>query len=284
MSRILIPADLSEASVNTITYGLQLAHAYGQEVTLMHIVDLYKYAAGTSESEIYTELSARKDVSMILKNAEAAVEKMLHDIRQQATFPVNPKVNIRSGKLLNEIQKEIDEGDVFCLLMSVSEIRKKQSITHLNYSLLNKVNCPVLLIPHDAVFTPLRKILYASSLVRIDLTAIQRVVNYAEKNNAEITVAHIFEEVSNFNDECRLRGFKSLLQEQTNYPIHISSFVEEDVIKGIAGIARKSQSDLLVLLKRRQKILRSIINKSNTERLAFALNIPMLFYPESYLK
>ena len=75
MKRILIPTDFSEASANSIQYGLKMAAGHDVTVTVIHVIELYKYAAGTSESEIYTELSSNDRTAFIKKNAEEEFEK-----------------------------------------------------------------------------------------------------------------------------------------------------------------------------------------------------------------
>ncbi len=282
MKRILIPTDFSEASVNSIEYGLKMAAGHDVTVTVIHVIELYKYAAGTSESEIYTELSTNDRTAFIKKNAEEEFEKILNDLKQKTDKLPLCEIKVLSGDLLIELQKEVDKEDV---IMTIIAAEKRGHIASTNYNILHKLSCPVMLIPQNAKAKPARSFIYAGSIVPTDIKAIKKLAEYLASSDSDLTVVTICSETLDFQQDLIIRGFQQLIRENVSYPrLKFVRQVDKVVIHGLETVSLNEKADVLVMLKKKKTLLTSIINKTNVERLAFNLAIPIMYYPELYLK
>jgi nucleotide-binding universal stress UspA family protein len=285
MNKILIPTDFSDASINSIFYGLTMGENRSIQFILIHVIELYKYAAGTSESEIYTELSKKDRAASFTKNAEEAFKKLTDEINQR--FPSHPPIETKivSGTLINEIHKAADREEVFMIIISGPNKRLKNQSASNHYSIINKIKHPIMIIPRQAIPKVPGRLLYASSIVESDVKAISLLSSYAEKLNSEVLVLHVIQKENDFYQELIFKGFTRILSENISYPkIKYISHSDKKVIKGIETVAKTEGADLLVMMKKRRSLLTSIINKNNTEQLVFSGNIPLLYYPESLLK
>lgn len=285
MDRILIPTDFSDASVNSVAYGLQLASDLKLPVTLVHVIELYRYAAGTSESDIYTELSSNDQQQIFIKNAREGFDKLLNELKPKLSPIPKIDIQIKPGNLILELQNELEKADVLFIILSVTKKTKKGYLSTHEFSIFNKLNRPIILIPQNAQYKPIKKIMYAASINPSDPKVISFLAHQADTMGAQLQIAHILSEKDNFQQEIISRGFIDLIKE-TIPQGNISYFFKnnKDVIEGIGQLANDEQADVLVLLKKVKPLISSIINKSNTERLSYLLNIPVMYYHELNLK
>lgn len=142
----------------------------------------------------------------------------------------------------------------------------------------------MMMIPQNAASHNINKILYTASIVRTDSKAINRLVALIEGMKPEIVVTHIHQSDNDFKQSLYIRGFQALIRETITYSnLRFVRFFNKDILKGIEIVAQDEKADVLVLLKKNKTFLTSIINKINIERLAFNLNIPIIYFSESYL-
>jgi len=283
MNRILIPVDFSASSSNAVYYVLQHIKHAEVKIELLHVIEVYKYTAGTSESEIYTELSKEEAFAVLREEATAAFTKFLDDIRARVPSLPPVETKVTTGDLHVILQEEIARGDVMMVVLAGPEKHLKGRSLPENYTLARKLDCPVLIVPAKALPVAPETFLYAASLVKADIRAIEWLCRHAENFNAKVTVLHVLkEEQDDFYQTLLVEGFRTVLRKTVSYDkIDFIAERHRKVIEGIIHVARSCHAGVLVMMRKQHSLLSSLISKDNTTVLTETLNIPLMYCPES---
>src|SRR4029078_9611095 len=83
---------------------------------------------------------------------------------------------------------------------------------------IESIDCPLLAVPHQARFTGIKKIVYATNYAFNDFENIEKVVEFAKYFNAEVILLHItnrnFDRTFEFN---AIERFKNHIKEESKY-------------------------------------------------------------------
>jgi len=275
MNKILIPTDFSESAENSVFFSIRLAEKLDLKITLMHVIELYKYASGTSDAEILTTLP-EKDVKKIENKVNETFDKHISNINEKCKFSIPLEKKITSGHLLNELSNEIVSGDVEYLVMALPERRNFEFFLNNNSSLFDEVNCPVLVIPPKTTFDFPGKILYIIDFRKPDLTAVIDLINKFKKYQPEVDLIYLSNKPESFDEELMKQGFIQMITDQTGYSkITIQPCTEKD-LKMIT--VKYTKTDHLFLIAMSKKVA---IESRRAKKIAVSLNLPLLICPDN---
>lgn len=282
MKRILIPTDFSEISKNSIVYGFQLAEKLGLHVQLVNVLELYKFAAGTSEAELISTILPADNIQEMEASAHESFKKMLDEIKNEIPSSVSYDVKVIAGHLVNEIVVESAINTEILILAVAGTQDLVSRFTHSTISsLLDEAACPVLVIPSISRFKPLMKVTLATDFNKADLGMLEDFIQLFHMFQPEIEVMHVSPKPVDFKTELKYAGFKQMISERIKYSkINYKLVLHKHVVQGILETLKENQSDLLLMLKEHEGFFKSLFEVSKTEKIAHFLKIPMLSYHE----
>jgi nucleotide-binding universal stress UspA family protein len=283
MKSIIIPTDFSDISRNSINYGFELASRLGFKIQLVHVLELYKFAAGTSETEILSTILPADSIKEMQETAEVSFKKLIDDLKEQFGNKVDFEHKIIPGHLVNEMIAEAADDDTEMILLAVAETQ--DLVTRFTQGTISAIvaeaSCPVMVVPSKVVFTPCSRILYATDFNKADINALLHCINTFEKFNPHITVLHISTKASDFKTELKFAGFKQMILESTSFKnIDFKLTQNKQVVNGIVQEILTDQADILVMLKEHEGFFRSLFETSKTDKITHLLKIPMISYHE----
>tara|TARA_R110000744_G_scaffold145866_2_gene258564 strand:- start:1237 stop:2070 length:834 start_codon:yes stop_codon:yes gene_type:complete len=116
--------------------------------------------------------------------------------------------------------------------------------------LIEKAPCPILSIPLDASYMPIKTIVYATDFEEEDVYAIRKVAEMAEQFDAEIKVVHISTK-KEYKGKIQMEWFKGMLHKKISYEkINFELLNSEDVFNTLRIYLGDSNADLIVMLER----------------------------------
>jgi nucleotide-binding universal stress UspA family protein len=270
MRTILIPTDFSESAENSVLFSIKLAEKLGLKVILLHVIELYKYASGTSDAEILTTLP-EKDVQYIENKVNETFDKHISNIKEKYRFILPLEKKISSGHLLNELINEISSGDIEYLVMALSENRDIEFFLNNNSSILNEVICPVLIIPPKTTFVFPEKILFVIDFRKPDLTSVINLIHNFTKYQPEIVLVYLSNKPGSFDEELMREGFKQMIIDNTAYSkISIQPCTEKELKKITVKYSKDEQLSLIAMSKK------AAIESRRAKKIAVMLNLPLL--------
>lgn len=286
MKTILIPTDFSDISKNAVVYGFHLAQSIGAEIQLVHILEIYKFAAGTSEAELISTILPAENIAEMEKAAKQSFEDFVAQILQQVPSGVPYRTEVVTGHLVNEMIVRSAMPDIDLIILSVSSSQDLMTrFTHNTIStILSEAQCPVLVVPSGFAYKPIKHVVFATDFLKEELDMLAHFLNSFTIFAPKLTILHVTSKGVDFTTELKMAGMKQLITEKThyqNFTFQLKS--HKNIVQGI--IEHTAEADLLLMLKEYEGFFKSLFEASKAEKITHYLKIPMLSYRiENFVK
>ncbi|HYX08977.1 MAG TPA: universal stress protein [Bacteroidales bacterium] len=285
MKKLLIPTDFSEKSINTALYGIDLAEVLQKEVVLVNVIDLSRYTANYQETTgVAPYLPDIRD----LRNAsEKQFEELMAVIEKKTGKSKQIGTVIETGIFADKIIDMSEAEDTYMIILTGRSEHNflDRFISDMNQEIVEDARCPVFIVPPEAKFTGIQKIIYATNYHEADIGSLAKLSELAEIFDAHINALHITRD-DNFKNQIRERGFKNLVREKSGYThIDITSVKGDSIIEDIDKFAHETKSDLISIMKENRGFLEDLFTSSSTRKLIMHTKLPVLvFHEKSFIK
>jgi nucleotide-binding universal stress UspA family protein len=269
MKTIIAPIDFSSISYNACLYAAKMAEDIKAELILLHVMELPIAVAEFPVSEdVFDEIS---------------MEKELNQLQTKLLAETNNKVCIHTKNILGSAEYEIKElcnqEKPFAVIMG----------TH-SYSLLDRflvgsttlysakhLRYPVLVIPSNAIYKPIKKIALASDLKDIYEVPAHEIETIVKHFNAEFEVFYAVKNEKNLNRNT----LNSLLLDHrlVNLDPQFYFVEDEDVMKGVESLAKEHNIDLVIIIPKKH----GPFHKSQSRDFVFYADVPVMAIHENDL-
>ncbi|OMP78816.1 MULTISPECIES: universal stress protein [unclassified Chitinophaga] len=273
MKTIIVPTDFSAAAYNAARYALGLASQMGaSRVVLYHAYELVVPVPDMPSAIPMVDPADLKAAS------EEGLEKMQRELATE--IPANVILDLRAENHL--LAANIDG---FCIDQQADLIiMGTEGGSHFEEILIgsNSVDvarhtaCPVIIVPGDAVYHPIRKIVFACDFKHMgENTPIGTLKSLLSTFNAELHVLNIDHSGKGLAGETPMESLLlDTLLEGYNPIYH---FVDnENVVNGIMDFSEKEGADLIFIIPRKHGLFEGMFRRSRTTQLAFHSHIPLL--------
>ncbi|MGB5667295.1 MAG: universal stress protein [Maribacter sp.] len=274
MKNILIPTDFSDNAWNAISYAMDFFKNEKCRFYFLHtyIPAFYRmdYAMGGPA------FSAIPDMEVDV--AVAGLEKTLENVKEQ--FP-NPKHTFETVSAFNTLTDEINElSEKKNINMVVMGTQGATGVKQLflgtsTVFVIRKAKVPVLVIPKNCKFKPVKKILFPSDyLTPYKKNEVYPIIEAAKMHGAEITVLHIKEEQNLPNSQVENKELLlKHLRNTSNTEVEVIGKTMPDAILEYIG---EHQIELLAMMNRGHSFFERILIKQNIDQIGFHIHIPFL--------
>ncbi|WP_163718356.1 universal stress protein [Mangrovibacterium lignilyticum] len=230
----------------------------------------------------YAETQIKADYERAEKEIKRITSQyLLHNPRN-----IPFEYEVREYNRLEYVDELIEqEKDVVLMMSNYSSISESPGGI-INYpNILDKVACPVLVIPDDRQYLRFNKVLYATAMHSEDLDAIKSMVELLACGSR--LDLHVFHHCNNVDFDHRLKwvGFQTLVK--NSLPEYTPEFYlskGKDVEESIEAYVKMENPDVIVALKERKGFFEDIFSSSHTHELIRHFNKPVLVYHEDNLK
>ena len=264
MKRILVATDFSRASRSALDYGNRLAELLSAKLEVVHVLD----ATATQ-----TKLKNWKKLEMqMVESANASAASAIKFIPKsvEVTFTL-----LKGQAFAAAVSDKATKSKADIVIVGSRGMSKVQKavLGSSSASLLRACPVPVIVVPEGSRFNGIRKIVYASDMVRLD-DEVKSIAAFAKYFNAEIVVLHVVKEGTPRRDRSRLT---EILIRIARYR-HIKIEVREsgDVTEGIESYVNEEKPDLLAMFTHKTSFFERTFGKSITRKMAFHSTLPLL--------
>jgi nucleotide-binding universal stress UspA family protein len=270
MKKIIAPTDFSDSSENAAIYAGRLAEFYGAELWLYHA---YRMPAPI------TEMSARL---MNPEEMQAAVEyemavfknKVLSNLR--STAKINTQTGVNSfSEGLEELCSSI-KPDLVVMGLSGKNVLTRFIAGSNTIRAIRQLTCPVLVVPPQAEFIPVRKIGFACDFEKVrETTPVGPLKKLIRDFNADLSVLNV---VYDDDGEVPEKKEQSIYIDGVlaEFKPSYQSVLSGDITGGINWFAEKEKLDLVVVIPKKHNLLEKIFSRSHTKDLLYHTHIPVL--------
>lgn len=278
MKTLIVPTDYSENAQNATEYAAALAKASNATLHLLHAFHLPAEIDGAP-----IRLTSLQDLN---KKHKAHIKKIAKKISLDYGIKVECFVypGFISEILPDYVKKK--SGDLVVMGMRGMNMAQRFFFGSVTTNILKKATFPLLIVPDTAKFKPIKDILlacdYHADAIHSRLSLVK---DSALIFNAEVKVLHIGQQVVEMAEmEDRVdtgQRLERLLKGVRHSYLHLE---EEDIVEGIQSATKSHKTDLLVMIPRKRSFWKGLTNRSNTKRIAFSIDIPLLALPHSEVR
>lgn len=269
MKNILVPIDFSDVSKNALLYGLELAKKFKANLLLLHV---FHIPVINSES---VALMPNFD------ELESLSQKAMDDFKNSnvpAGIDVKVDTVVRAGFLIEEMKEVIGDRSVDLVVMGVTGAGKLgELLIGSNATIaIHNINCPVLIVPKDAMFKSISNIAFACDYDKATSTgSISKVKDVAQLFGAQLNILNVVDKEEVPVIEKAVTAVK--MEVIMNNIRHTLNFPEsDDITYAINEFVDKHDVDLLVMIPHKHSFLGNLFHKSNTKKMAFHTHVPLL--------
>jgi nucleotide-binding universal stress UspA family protein len=145
------------------------------------------------------------------------------DIAEILTDAFRPQINqcSKAGFVVNTIDDIVKSHNVMMVVIGTHSHKGLNSFLAGDHArdVIERANCPVLLIPEQALFKNYRKIAFATDLSHNDIEVLHSLAGLAKFYNSEIMITHIAEENTAYQlEEPDVKIFLNMVSSKINYP------------------------------------------------------------------
>jgi nucleotide-binding universal stress UspA family protein len=271
MKKFLVPTDFSETSKNAARYAAQMAAAIpGGKLILINVSD--KFTAGSDSSPL-TE--TKKDRRIILTQALA---HMGEEIRGEANVEIEYVIE-EGSSLVETLERFVRHQGVNMIVMGITGASRLEQL-FIGSNTLDMVDagvCPVMIIPPDAKYRPIKNVLFASDFKDVDTTvpavpvksvldlfrATVHIVNVDSEHYVEIT------------DEYKAQRVK-LEKILGGYQPEFYFIRQYDFLDAVSQFTQDKDIDVIVTVPKEHSFLSGLFKTSHTKKLAYHSHVPII--------
>lgn len=272
MKKFLVPTDFSDTSKNAAKYAAQaVAGVADAKIILYNVSD--KIAAG-SDGSLLTEDD--DDRALILHSALSQLKDEIAPFAGGASIDT---VLEYGSSLVENMERYVRHYDIDMVIMGITGATRLEQI-FIGSNTLDMVNtrlCPVLIIPPDATFRQIKKVVLASDLKDVALTTpvapIKSVLDIFKPTLHIVNVDH--EHYVAVTDEYKAEaGLLGTLLE--DYKPEFFFIRQYDFLEAISQYAQDKEIDLIIIIPKTNSFLGGIFKTSHTKKLAYHSHIPIV--------
>jgi Universal stress protein UspA and related nucleotide-binding proteins len=267
MQTILLPVDFSPTSRNATVYAAELARVVKARVVLFHA-----YMLPTPISEVpYAMVTADN----LQKENEDLIRKEAAFLQQE--YGLETEWLVRIGTASDDIKALTKERPIDLIVMGMKGAGGLDKIigsttTHVS----QKVTTPVLVIPHDASYTPITCITYASDFsYGTSAGLFAPLLELARVFGAKINILHVRLHHSGVTDKEKEGPQKN--EEIFQGFDHEYVIIEDSSVnQGISKYLENHSCELLVMVAHKHTFLERIFSKRHTRSMVYETHVPLL--------
>jgi nucleotide-binding universal stress UspA family protein len=269
MKRILFPTDFSAAARTAFVYALRFADSFDAELVILHVYDL-------PIVETPPLPDATTDIFDIVEmNQFESFREQLPELHRMAEGLNLGNVKMRNillyGDLIYNIGKVCKEEDIDMIVMGTKGATglKETFLGSTTASVMVNAAVPVLGVPADAEYHPIKNIAFTTQYKDTDNEAMRKALLIAGKFRAGIQCLCVTNNSEPADLESRITGWKA------HYKDAISG---DNIEQAMLDFIESRGVDLLVMRTHKRGFFEGLFHRSLTKKMAYHTKVPLLVY------
>jgi len=275
INHILVPVDFSEIAANAYNYAIQLAGELSASVHLIHCLPAAPLVPGNGQVVLDITPQLHQQAKERITNFAEAGEA---NLRSQVSHLPEVSTSVSAFGLKEGIAQYLIDHKVDLIVMGTHGVQDGWDRffgTNATF-LVGKVKPPILILPLNAEFQPLKTICFATDLRESDLVGAGALTKALSAFNPQINYLHVHlpddQQTSDGLDLFR-RAFE---QPRDGVEATFTTTFNKDVTDGIFRYLGKHPHDLLVMIKLERGWWDRMFAHSDTKESAGITNLPLL--------
>lgn len=276
IKRILFPTDFSHAADNAFVYALRFAHRLGASLTTMHayrIPYLKTERLPNTLKAVYESITIeefedyRDNIPHLRRIAEA---------QGLGNIPISHMMVEEKHSTIEAILHSAKEAESDLIIMGTTGASglKKAILGSTASHILEDAHCPVLAVPHEAIFDgTLDTVAMTTEFTELDRAALLRVIEILQPLNPTVHCIHV--DIAHTDPiSHKMELFKQSFDGQSGIVFKVVDAIS--IEDALARYAENVNVDILAMLTHRRNFFQELFTYSMTKKMALHLRIPIL--------
>ena len=272
MKNILYATDCSKHAEPAMRYVYKLCEILGAKLTVINVYHFDQLQAKARMSDEPLVLSPYHERMEVLKNY-CSRYLSIGSPKVELNLDVVNNLSVSEGIL--ERTKEL-KPDLLVVGMKDEHSERGLWAENIAHALLEKSECPVLLVPNSKRPKKIKKIIYATDFEMKDLEALKFILPLAKAYRASLIIIHVPVEGEHTSAE-QMQWFQELLDQEIAYDdLSFMMLYPGKIINNLKEYVETNAVDLVVMLERIGKGVRSLFHKDRVKTMGKNTSTPVL--------
>lgn len=275
MKRILFPTDFSESATNAFIHALEFAKIVQGELILLHTFELPVF-----DNQFFPENYMVIYESLQLSQFDMfkdEIPKLRAIAKEHNLEKIKMTHRLMDGDLVYNIRKAIDDDKIDYVVMGTEGASGWSAFfsgTNTG-NVLTDIDVPLLSIPIDAKYTPIKTIGFTTRFRSKDKKALKKILSIAKMADAEVKCLY----VKTANSDVSIDTVKKWEDDFEDEPIEFFVITSDEVKDTILDFILYKEIDLLTMLTYKRSFFEGLFNPSLTKKFANNFDVPILAIP-----
>ncbi|MEL1242675.1 universal stress protein [Flavobacterium sp. DGU11] len=277
MKQILFPTDFSEAANTAFIYALRFADSFNAELVILHVYDL-PIVETPELPETATEIFDIVEMNQFESFRDELPK--LHNLAESNNLGhVQMRNILLYGDLVYNINKVCTDEDIDMVVMGTKGASgiKETFIGSVTGAVIANVKVPVLGIPAEAEYQPIKNIAFTTQYKDKDNDALNRAIAIAEKFGARIQCLYITNTDDPKDIEERINEWKIYYRDNN---IDFFNIAGDHIEQSILDFIESQNVGLLVMRAHKRGFFEGLFHRSLTKKMAYHSKVPLLVFHE----
>lgn len=289
MKTILVLTDFTIRADHAAHYALKLAQKIKANLLLCNVYPtapvkpVTTHTAWTSANYESFEEDSITDLSELA----GRLNKQLDKISKDEFRPVIEQCS-KAGSLTGAINEIVASRHVLMAVVAMHDANGIFAFLAGDHTseVIEKADCPVLVLPYQAPFKGFKKIAFATDLVHNGMDVLHSLYGITKYFDSEILITHVAgDQFAEIEKENITKHFFTQDTVPIHYPkIYYKAIQNKSVTAGLDWLTENTDIDLMVLVHRKRNFFQKIFESSVTQKLVDHLTKPMLVFPCSNIR
>jgi nucleotide-binding universal stress UspA family protein len=272
IKNIVVATDLSATARDAYSYAKELANALDANLTIVHVKESLVIA-----SDVMIAPPLSDDDTDLIKDIEELVAEENSATRSKVKGEVKIKVlNGDPVDVLVNISKSSETDLIVIGTTGLSDVLTK-IFGSVSVKVSNKAHCPVILVPRDATWKPIKQILFSSNYDSMTKELCSEIVDFALNIHSGVHFVNIrnydppFEEKQKDIDWNELFVGSDL---ELSYEKH--TIYGSDTINELKKYSQEKHINLIAFASKHRNFWENLMHSSITENMALSTTLPIM--------
>ncbi len=265
--KILSPTDFSDPSINAINYAKSLGVELDALVRIIHVDQATPIVADSVMAiEYYHENQKREHLDIVAAPLSDTIGDDILTIPIESEYVQGITTDVLLEKSMN--------FDLIVMGTTGTNNLVTKWLGSISRTMLKKANCPVLVVPPNAVYKKVKNIVFGYSPSPLDSKNIESVFRWANLLNARIHVVHVAKRHTNLKSTDEISQY--IGHQYPGQKVSYRTIQAKSTDEGLLHIAHEVGAELLILAKKEKSLWQYLRQGSQTEQMLPIMDIPML--------
>lgn len=269
MKTLIVATDFSKEAENAAEYACAAAKHLNTNVVLFNSYTIPLHVSNARlPASVFNEL---------LENNNLLLKKKVSELSKKHGIKVEYESSFL--QLNDELETLFSKYDAAMVVIGTAAHSLGQDLFgNTTTTTILKLKFPVLAVPMNAIFRPIKKILFACDVLRgINIKILEDVKVFAGMMGAEVELFHVQNKLRKLNENEKINDKADQINQGLEGIPHSYKPIESDtVIDEIKNEITQINADLLIMIPQRYGFWKSLVHTSKTRIMASQSEIPLL--------